>query len=133
MGVARYVWLTEGGTSQTLRSRSPMTGRGEASAAPCSTRLAYRARQDGVRRFSALVQSDNRASLGLLTAFGDTHEVSDAGQSELLIELPAKRGIGGLLARALSAAAAGALVPAQTMAHRFPRIDGRDRAARHRE
>lgn len=37
------------------------------------------------------------------------------------------------LARALSAAAAGALVPAQTMAHRFTRIDERDGAAPPRE
>jgi hypothetical protein len=61
-----------------------------------------------VRRFSALVQTDNRASLGLLTAFGNTRQVSDGAQSKLLIALPPKRGIGVRLAGALRAAAAGA-------------------------
>jgi GNAT superfamily N-acetyltransferase len=86
-------------------------------------RLTYRARQEGVRRFSALVQNDNRASLGLLAAFENTRRLSDAGRSEVLIELPPNRGIGAQLARALRAAAAGALVPAQTMADRVTRID----------
>ena len=44
--------------------------------------------------------------------------VFDGGVFELLIELPPKRGIGAQLARVLRAAAAGTLVPAQTLAHR---------------
>ena len=43
---------------------------------------------------------------------------SDTGEVELVIELPPKRGIGARLARALRAAAAGSLVPAQTLARR---------------
>jgi nucleotide-binding universal stress UspA family protein/GNAT superfamily N-acetyltransferase len=80
--------------------------------------LTYRARREGVRRFSALVQSDNPASLGLLEGVGDTQRRSNTGAVELVIELPPKRGMGVRLARALRAAAAGTLVPAQTLAHR---------------
>ena len=76
-----------------------------------------------MRRFSALVQTDNRASLGLLTALGNTRQVSDAAQTELLIELPPKRGTGVRLAHALRAAAAGALVPAQTRVHQVMGTD----------
>jgi nucleotide-binding universal stress UspA family protein/RimJ/RimL family protein N-acetyltransferase len=81
-------------------------------------RLTYRARREGVRRFSALVQSDNLASLGLLEGVGETRHPFDTGELELVIELPAKRGIGMRLARALRAAASGTLIPAQTLAHR---------------
>jgi nucleotide-binding universal stress UspA family protein/RimJ/RimL family protein N-acetyltransferase len=80
--------------------------------------LTYRARREGVRRFSALVQGDNRASLGLLGGISDTRREFDTGEVELVIELPAKRGIGARLARALRAAAAGSLVPAQTLGRR---------------
>lgn len=123
VGVARYVRLTEDGevaeVAVTVADDWQRRGRGRA----LLDRLTYRARQEGVRRFSALVQNDNRASLGLLAAFEHTRRLSDAGKSELLIELPPSRGIGAQLARALRAAAAGALVPAQTMADRVTRID----------
>ena len=81
-------------------------------------RLTYRARREGVRRFSALVQSDNLASLGLFEGVGDTRRRFDTGEVELVIELPPKRGMGARLARALREAAEGTLVPAQTLAHR---------------
>ncbi len=123
VGVARYVRLTEDGevaeVAVTVADDWQQRGLGRA----LLDRLTYRARQEGVRCFSALVQNDNRASFGLLTACCNTRQLSDAGKSELLIELPPKRGIGARLARALRAAAAGALVPAQTMAHRAMRID----------
>jgi hypothetical protein len=80
--------------------------------------LTYRARREGVRRFSALVQSDNAASLGLLAGVGDTQRQSDSGELELVIELAPNRGMGARLLRVLRAAAAGNLVPAQTLAHR---------------
>jgi RimJ/RimL family protein N-acetyltransferase len=77
--------------------------------------LAQRARHHGLRRFSALVQSDNRASLRLLEDVGGSRVASDAGQTELVMELPPRRGIGNRLAEALRCAATGALVPAQTL------------------
>lgn len=88
-------------------------------------RLTYRARRAGVRRFSALVQSENRASLGLLESLGTTHRRFDAGLVELLIELPPKQGIGSRLRLALRTAASGHLVAAKTLAHCVPdEVDG---------
>jgi nucleotide-binding universal stress UspA family protein/RimJ/RimL family protein N-acetyltransferase len=78
-------------------------------------RLTYRARREGVRRFSAVIQSDNEASLALLKGAGDTRRRVDSGEVELVIELPPKRGTGARLGRALRAAAAGGLVPAKTL------------------
>ena len=80
------------------------------------SRLTYRARREGVRRFSALVQSDNQASLELLGGVGDTQRRFDPDGVELLIELPPKRGMGAQLSRALRAAAAGSLLPAKALA-----------------
>ncbi len=82
-------------------------------------RLTYRARQEGVRRFTALVQGDNLASLELLGGAGETQRRWDTGVVELVVELPAKRGMGARLGRALRAAAAGSLVPARTLVDRF--------------
>ena len=81
-------------------------------------RLTYRARREGVRRFSALVQGDNPGALRLLEGVGATQHQQDAGVVELVIELPAQRGMGAHLTRALRAAAAGTLVPAMTLAER---------------
>lgn len=73
-------------------------------------RLASRGRQEGVRRFSALVLGENREALGLLDSLGDVERRYDAGVVELVIELPPKRGIGARLARLLREAAVGNLV-----------------------
>jgi nucleotide-binding universal stress UspA family protein/GNAT superfamily N-acetyltransferase len=81
-------------------------------------RLTYRARREGVRRFSALVQGDNPGALRLLEDVGDTRKERDSGVVELVVELPPKRGMGAQLARALRAAAAGSLVPAKTLGQR---------------
>ncbi len=81
-------------------------------------RLTYRARREGVRRFSALVQGDNPGALRLLEGVGDTQHQHDGGVVELVIELPPQRGMGAHLTRALRAAAAGTLVPAMTLAER---------------
>lgn len=82
-------------------------------------RLTYRARRQGIRKFSALVQTDNLASLGLLETVGDNQRRLDGGLVEIVIELPPSRGIGARLAQALRAAAAGTLVPAHTRTHRL--------------
>jgi nucleotide-binding universal stress UspA family protein/GNAT superfamily N-acetyltransferase len=80
--------------------------------------LAYRARREGVRRFSALVQGDNPRALRLLEDVGDTRREWDSGVVEIVVQLPPKRGMGAKLAGALRAAAAENLVPAKTLAHR---------------
>ncbi|MGZ6638735.1 MAG: universal stress protein, partial [Solirubrobacteraceae bacterium] len=79
-------------------------------------RLTYRARREGVRRFSALVQAENRASLGLLEGVGTIRRTFAPGEVELVIELPPERGMGTRLARVLRAAAAGTLGPARPAA-----------------
>jgi GNAT superfamily N-acetyltransferase len=83
-------------------------------------RLTYRARREGVRRYSALVQSDNPGALGLAATTGDAGQRWDTGEVELVIELPRQRGIGTRVAAALRAAAAGRLIPAKTLAGRVP-------------
>lgn len=118
LGVARYIRSNEDAQAAevavTVADDWQERGLGRA----LLDRVTYRARREGVRRFSALVQSDNPASLGLLADVGATQRRVDGGLIELLIELPPKRGMGGKLTRALRAAAAGTLVPARTLAHR---------------
>ena len=48
--------------------------------------LTYRARREGIRRFTALVLSENRPALGLLEDVGETRRRRSAGELELLIE-----------------------------------------------
>ena len=81
-------------------------------------RLTYHARRAGVRRFNALVQWDNPNALGLIKAAGGTRQASHPGVVGVVIELPPKRGMGAQLNRALRAAAAGALVPADAVVQR---------------
>jgi GNAT superfamily N-acetyltransferase len=54
--------------------------------------LAYRARREGVRRFSALVQGDNPTALRLLEDVGDTRREWDSGVVEIVLELPPAAG-----------------------------------------
>ena len=118
LGVARYIrWADDGEVAEvavTVADDWQRRGIGRA----LLDRLTYRARREGVRRFSALVLSDNLASLQLLASVGETHRQSDTDVIELLIELPPKRGIGAQLARALRAVAAETMVPAHTLAQR---------------
>jgi nucleotide-binding universal stress UspA family protein/RimJ/RimL family protein N-acetyltransferase len=118
LGVARYVRSTGDAEVAEVAVTVADDWQGRGLGRALLDRLTYRARREGVRRFSALVQSDNPASLGLLEGVGDTQRRSDTGIVELVIELPPKRGMGVRLARALRAAATGTLVPAQTLAHR---------------
>jgi nucleotide-binding universal stress UspA family protein/GNAT superfamily N-acetyltransferase len=118
LGVARYIRSTDDPEIAEVAVTVVDDWQGRGLGRALLDRLTYRARREGVRRFSALVQGDNRASLGLLGGISDTRREFDSGEVELVIELPAKRGIGARLARALRAAAAGSLVPAQTLGRR---------------
>ena len=88
LGVARYVRATDGAevAEVAVTVADDWQGRG-LGRAPAS-RLTYRARREGVHRFTALVQSDNRASLALVEGIGDTRRGVDGGEVELVIELP---------------------------------------------
>ena len=118
LGIARYVRSREdpqaAEVAVTVADDWQRRGLGRA----LLDRLTYRARRQGVRRFSALVLGENRPALGLLADLGEAHRRSRAGEVELLIELPAERGMGAQLGRALRAAGAGSLIPAQTLAQR---------------
>jgi nucleotide-binding universal stress UspA family protein len=119
LGVARYVRTEEGGelaeVAVTVADDWQRKGLGRA----LLLRLAHRARREGVRKFSAFVMSVNPGAVNLLMNVGDTQRRDEAGMVELVIELPAHRGMGAQLARALRAAAAGGVVPAKTLAHRI--------------
>jgi RimJ/RimL family protein N-acetyltransferase len=118
IGVARYIRSSaDAGLAEVaVTVADEWQGRGLGRA--LVGRLAYLARRAGIRRFGAVVQSDNLASLGLAVGAGGQEERVGPGEVELVIELPPHRGIGTRVARALRAAAAGSLVPAQTMAGR---------------
>ena len=129
VGVARYIRSTGDPEVAEVAVTVVDDWQGRGLGRALTDRLTYRARREGVRRFSALVHADNPASLALLKGTGDTRRRFDSGKLELVIELPPKRGMGSRLSRALRAAAAGSLVPAQTLAdslrlccdHRSPR------------
>jgi GNAT superfamily N-acetyltransferase len=71
--------------------------------------LTNRARGAGIRRFTALVQAENRGALTLLGGIGETETLSERSEIELSISLPRTRGIGAQAARALRAAASGSV------------------------
>ena len=77
LGVARYVRSRDdtGLAEVAVTVADDWQGRGLGRA--LLDRLTYRARREGVRRFSALVQSDNRASLGLAAGAGERQWGSD--------------------------------------------------------
>jgi RimJ/RimL family protein N-acetyltransferase len=119
LGVARYIRSPEDAELAEVAVTVADDWQGRGLGRSLLDRLTYRARREGVRRFSALVQSENRASLGLLDGVGDTQRrFNTLGVEELVIELPPKRGMGARLTQALRAAATGTLVPAHTLAHR---------------
>jgi nucleotide-binding universal stress UspA family protein len=117
LGVARYI-RTEPETEVAEVAVTVVDdwhGRGLGSA--LLQRLANRARREGVRQFTALVQADNLSVLGLLEGVGVTRRSRDGTELHLLIDLP-KRGLGAQLARTLRVAATGSLAAVDTLAHR---------------
>jgi len=129
LGIARYVRSKEDPAAAevavTVADDWQRRGLGRA----LLDRLTYRARSEGIRRFSALVLSENRPALGLLAELGDADRRSSAGEVQLLIELPPQRGMGAQLGRALRAAGAGTLTPARSLAQRVAAGAGSSLAA----
>jgi GNAT superfamily N-acetyltransferase len=71
-------------------------------------RLSDRAREEGVKRFTALVAGDNRRMQPLLNGLGAPVQVNDVGAGALEYEIKlAPRGLGSQLETLLRAAAAG--------------------------
>ena len=118
LGIARYVRSKEDPEAAEVAVTVADDWQGRGLGRALLDRLTYRARREGIRRFSALVLGENRPALGLLSNLGEPQLRKGAGEVELLIELPRQRGMGAQLGRALGAAAAGSLVPARTLAQR---------------
>ena len=100
------------GTRIEIRPTAPRTGttwRGRGVGTALLRELTERAREEGVRRFSAIVLSDNRQMLDMIAELGSL-EVKDhqAGTVELEVELPATGPVPALM-RTLRAAARGEL------------------------
>jgi nucleotide-binding universal stress UspA family protein/GNAT superfamily N-acetyltransferase len=76
-------------------------------------RLADRARDERISRFTALVLAENRRALHVLESLGDTSRSPAGTEVSLDIELPPEQGLGPQLADALRAAAGGSLVLAR--------------------
>lgn len=129
LGIARYVRSKEdpqaAEVAVTVADDWQRRGLGRA----LLDRLTYRARREGIRRFSALVLGENRPALGLFADLGEASRSSGASEVELLIELPPERGMGAQLAKALRAAGAGSLIPARTLAQRVAVSVGTSTAA----
>lgn len=79
------------------------------------TELTARARQEGVTSFYALVQYENEKSVKMLSKLNLPETVSLGPESELLVKLPAERGMGVQLTALLRAAATGAIEAGQSI------------------
>src|SRR5947209_577861 len=123
VGVARYVRVEEPDAAEAAVTVSDdWQGRGLGRA--LLEQLVNRARDEGIRRFRAVVLSENRPALGVLESLGETRRTRAGTNLELDIDLPARTGVGSALSAALRAAAAGTLVLARgaaELAGREPR------------
>jgi ribosomal protein S18 acetylase RimI-like enzyme len=115
VGVARYVRPTPDSSVAEAAITVIDDWQGRGLGRRLLLRLATRARQQGVRQFSALVKVENPAAVELLRGLGQSELTRQGDEYRLLIDLP-ERGVGTKLARALRAAAAGTLSLADTVA-----------------
>lgn len=106
VGVARFVRLDDSeGAEAAVTVVDEWQGRGLGTVL-CNL-LADRARDEGVRRFSAILLGSNRQMLELLASLGPVREFSrDAGMVEVEVQLP-ERGIGEHMAGVLRVVAGG--------------------------
>jgi GNAT superfamily N-acetyltransferase len=120
LGVARYVRGADPERAEVaVVVVDEWHGRGVGTA--LLTRLADRAREEGVKVFTATILAENRGVLDLMRSIGDTHRVGPTSTTmELEIELP-RRGIGARLRGFLRDAAAG-IVTGRDPAHPQTRL-----------
>lgn len=115
VGVARYARATPGSPVAEAAITVADDWQGRGLGRSLLQRLAARARQEGVRQFSALVKVENPAAVEVLRGVGPSELSRQGDEYRLLIDLP-ERGVGTTLARALRAAAAGTVSLADTVA-----------------
>ncbi len=109
VGVARYIRVSEDPHAAEVAVVVVDDWQGRGIGRALLTQLTNRARHEGISRYVALVQADNRDAMSLLQGFGDSTREREGSILELAIEIPRKRGIGAQLARLLRAAATGAI------------------------
>jgi nucleotide-binding universal stress UspA family protein/GNAT superfamily N-acetyltransferase len=105
LGVARYIRLAEDRECAEVAVAVADDWQGRGLGRALLERLSDRARAEGIRRFSAVVQADNQRSLALVERLGHCRRSSAGPEVELEVELPSE-GLGWELAAALRAAAA---------------------------
>jgi nucleotide-binding universal stress UspA family protein/GNAT superfamily N-acetyltransferase len=118
LGVARYIRLRDDPEAAEVAFAVVDEWQGRGLGRALLTHLTRRARQEGVRRFVALIKVGNEEAVGLLKGFNEIERRREGSEMELVIELPGKRGIGAQLAALLRAAAAGAVSGSQSAAER---------------
>jgi RimJ/RimL family protein N-acetyltransferase len=105
IGVARFVRSAEDGERAEVAVAVADSWHNRGVATALLDRLTERAREEGVRRFSAEILADNRPMLELIEELGDvTARHLDHGSVEVEIELPPE-GLGATLRATLRAAA----------------------------
>jgi GNAT superfamily N-acetyltransferase len=122
LGVARYIRGADPEKAEVaVVVIDEWHGRGVATA--LLGRLADRAREEGVRVFTATILTENQSALGLMRQLGDPHRVGTPSTTiDLEMELP-RRGMGTRLREALRHAAAG-MVTGRDPAHPRTRLRG---------
>jgi len=108
VGVARFVRTDPASASAEAAVAVVDDWQGEGLGKALLERLSERAREEGVERFTALVQADNRRAIGMLGGLGPTTTTHSDELVELDIEL-GDVGVSSGLAAALAAAAASRL------------------------
>ena len=121
VGVARFVRLPADPAVAELAIAVVDDWQGRGLGTKLLNELAARAREEGVKRFSASVLQGNKPILNLLRDLGDVHVVDrDRGIVELLMDLPVE-GSGEAVRHTVRAAARGQL----TVEPRHPEAEGR--------
>ena len=113
VGVARFVRVSDGVAECAVTVADQWQGRGVAT--ELLDRLAERAREEGIDRFTALVLAQNTEALRLLERLGETEQRRSGAQVELDIELPKPRQPSPQIKLVLATAARGLVVPAISM------------------
>jgi nucleotide-binding universal stress UspA family protein/RimJ/RimL family protein N-acetyltransferase len=90
-------------------------------------RLADRAREEDVHRFTARVLAGNPKAMRVLEGLGESERTADGSEVELRVDLP-RSGSGPQLRRALREAAAGSLVLSGVLLYRVAQAARRPRA-----
>ena len=116
VAVARFIRVGEGVAEPAIAVVDDWQNRGVGSA--LLDLLVERAREEGIRRFAALVLADNPGAITILERLGDTRRDPRGREIELDIDLTEPAEAVGSIRSLLGAIAAGGIQPALTLWHR---------------